>query len=136
MQLGFVREELILSCCVSRPVRNCGTRVATWKMEAPSVKPLHSPKRTGNFWHFINDGRNKIVNKGNCHVVFTWAVQIHFIFLTYIKHISTVKHFRNKKLMLTRSAFGSLMAPCHNIVINCYPYKVNLLQYFYKGYIF
>lgn len=32
MQLGFVREELILSCCVSRPVRNCGTRVATSKM--------------------------------------------------------------------------------------------------------
>lgn len=28
------------------------------------------------------------------------------------------------------------MAPCHNIVTNCYPHKVNLLQYFYKGYIF
>lgn len=38
--------------------------------------------------------------------------------------------------MLTRSAFGSLMAPCPNIVTNCYPHKVNLLQYFYKGYIF
>lgn len=70
----------------------------------------------------------------SCRFHMSCSKTLHF--LTYIKHISTVKHFRNKKLMLTRIAFGSLMAPCHNIVTNCYPHKVNLLQYFYKGYIF
>lgn len=49
-----------------------------------------------------------------------------FYFLMYIKYILIVKYFRNKKLMLTRSVFGSLMVFCYNIVINCYLYKVNL----------
>lgn len=109
----FVRWELILSGCVSRPVRNCGTCVATWKMETPSIKHFHytfmlTKLRTGRFWHIINDGRNKNVNKEFCHVVFTWAIhELMLHFLMYFWKIWSIRKTfpQSKKLVFKVKLF-------------------------------